>query len=465
MVVDVKSSSVNSNWVNELDDFRSESTLDARPVLPASSKSMMKSKSRSQVEELQQEMKLLQWHKLANEAALKAALIKTKKMKRDDIHSQRQLESEERAEWRQQVMKEEESKPMMVCSDFLRKFEEEKQRTELRQESELQRHITSLEMLKKTLKERDSQRLRQAQFKDGMQQLKQGTIPKGIVPADGNKNQQDDQNKDKLAYEASLQSTPAAGMNHVMHSLDKLVDLEKRITTLENDQVATSSTVKFTKKRSETKPKVPSKTFYAVKVVKRATRNPVRKVATVRSKPIIPRTNTRTSRNAIPANKPKNAVRSRGRVSTHRMSDRQRRTVTKLDAKQTRLRETKRQDVVIKDWLHKKKQPRVIPKVTAVKRVVRGAASGKTTNNRHMQQFNDLKRQMEKRKTQPTRSTNTSRGGSFVRMKNNSTTLPKITRKSLSNPPKSKKPAIPTTRRKRDPLPEIRLGISGTKKI
>jgi hypothetical protein len=33
------------------------------------------------MEELAQEMKLLNWHKLANEAALKAALISTKKSK------------------------------------------------------------------------------------------------------------------------------------------------------------------------------------------------------------------------------------------------------------------------------------------------------------------------------------------------------------------------------------------------
>ena len=34
--------------------------------------------------ELEQEMKLLQWHKLANEAALKAALIRTKRLKESE---------------------------------------------------------------------------------------------------------------------------------------------------------------------------------------------------------------------------------------------------------------------------------------------------------------------------------------------------------------------------------------------
>lgn len=36
------------------------------------------------MEDLQAEMKLLNWHKLANEAALKAALIRTKKLKKTE---------------------------------------------------------------------------------------------------------------------------------------------------------------------------------------------------------------------------------------------------------------------------------------------------------------------------------------------------------------------------------------------
>ena len=41
------------------------------------------SKMLSHLDQLEQEMKLLQWHKLANEAALKAALIRTRKLKRE----------------------------------------------------------------------------------------------------------------------------------------------------------------------------------------------------------------------------------------------------------------------------------------------------------------------------------------------------------------------------------------------
>ena len=54
----------------------------------------------NQIKELEQEMKLLHWHKLANEAALKAALIRTKKLKAASNNPLAAVESQrERAQW------------------------------------------------------------------------------------------------------------------------------------------------------------------------------------------------------------------------------------------------------------------------------------------------------------------------------------------------------------------------------
>ena len=60
----------------------------------------------SQMEELEQEMKLLHWHKLANEAALKAALIRTRKLKKVEGEDARREALQERAEWMQQIIEE-----------------------------------------------------------------------------------------------------------------------------------------------------------------------------------------------------------------------------------------------------------------------------------------------------------------------------------------------------------------------
>lgn len=54
------------------------------------------------MEELEAEMKLLNWHKLANEAALKAALIRTKKLRKMD-KSPPSKSLQDKAAWMQQV--------------------------------------------------------------------------------------------------------------------------------------------------------------------------------------------------------------------------------------------------------------------------------------------------------------------------------------------------------------------------
>ena len=59
---------------------------------------------------LEQEMKLLSWHKVANDAALKAALIRTKKLRstsKDTLHKQR---LREKALWMRQIIEEEQQK-------------------------------------------------------------------------------------------------------------------------------------------------------------------------------------------------------------------------------------------------------------------------------------------------------------------------------------------------------------------
>ena len=59
-------------------------------------------------EQLEAEMKLLNWHKLANETALKAALMKTKQMKEADRREKRNAESlRSKAAWMQRVIEEE----------------------------------------------------------------------------------------------------------------------------------------------------------------------------------------------------------------------------------------------------------------------------------------------------------------------------------------------------------------------
>lgn len=114
------------------------------------------------MDNLRAEIKLLHWHKLANEAALKAALLKTKKTKARGGGTSRSVPAtatpsmprEERAAWMQQVIEEEQSKPLQVSKDFMRQYEEQEQETEGRLDTEVAAHIRSLRNLRQQVRHR-----------------------------------------------------------------------------------------------------------------------------------------------------------------------------------------------------------------------------------------------------------------------------------------------------------------------
>lgn len=109
------------------------------------------------MDNLRAEIKLLHWHKLANEAALKAALLKTKKIKARGGGTSKpvpamttlSMPTEERAAWMQQVIEEEQSKPLQVSKDFMCKYEEQEKETDGRLDTEVAGHIRSLRNLRK----------------------------------------------------------------------------------------------------------------------------------------------------------------------------------------------------------------------------------------------------------------------------------------------------------------------------
>lgn len=167
-------------WVSEFESFQwSDEKENGRPsdagAVPASARSAGRSnveRGRSTLsaanssdptntmDNLRAEIKLLHWHKLANEAALKAALLKTKKIKARGGGTSRpvpatttlSMPTEERAAWMQQVIEEEQSKPLQVSKDFMCKYEEQEMETEGRLDKEVAAHIRSLRNLRKQVR-------------------------------------------------------------------------------------------------------------------------------------------------------------------------------------------------------------------------------------------------------------------------------------------------------------------------
>lgn len=160
-------------WVSEFESFQwSDTRGNARPsdagVVPASARSGRSTVERATssaansdptnaMDNLRAEIKLLHWHKLANEAALKAALLKTKKIKARGGGTSRpvpamtmlSMPTKERAAWMQQVIEEEQSKPLQVSKDFMCKYEEQEKETQGRLDKEVAAHIRSLRNLRK----------------------------------------------------------------------------------------------------------------------------------------------------------------------------------------------------------------------------------------------------------------------------------------------------------------------------
>ena len=74
-------------------------------------------RSNKAIRQLEAEIKLLKWHKLANESAIQAALIRTKTLKRHDKDKQR-IEAEEKIRAKKlrfrKIIEEEKAKPLQV---------------------------------------------------------------------------------------------------------------------------------------------------------------------------------------------------------------------------------------------------------------------------------------------------------------------------------------------------------------
>lgn len=476
-----------SGWVRELDSYEQQlSDADdprlephrAPQALPATArgKSRAMSKPASQADELQQEMKLLNWHKLANEAALKAAIIKTNKIKKEDAHFASSLtleEREERAMRIQQIVEEEQLRPLEVNSEFFRDFEAKGQRDESKLDDDVQRHIQHLRRLKDTMAQKEDAQRRRRRFREKMQELTPPAMASsrsvtkraaGNQEEDAQQQRQQRTSAPNSVYQriADTQQNRGRANAEVVGSLDKLMELEKRIRHLEDaglgadvfegddgqmnggdyDQngVLASSNVRFEKRKTAGGPHEPSRTMYAVKPgpskmrsrdtlapgagKKRSVQQPT--AASSAKKRGLNGSNTRARKpetflTSLPESKQK---------QLRRMTDRERRNFLKHEKATEEKERSQKQDVVIDGWLDKKKQAatqrkagnthvrnnpgglgpgaaptkrigrQTLPPPPKVRAPALGAASGKriSATNPHMQRFEDIKKGFDKRK-------------------------------------------------------------------
>lgn len=512
-----------SGWVRELDKFQASdggghvdgedddpryesshagmggsSGQTSRTALSIATSRKAKERALSQTDELQQEMKLLNWHKLANEAALKAAIIKTNKIKREDSHLSKAMVHEDMEDKQlriQQIIEEEQLRPLQVNSEFFRDFESKELRDETKLENDVQRHVLHLKKLKDTMAQREYLQRRRQKYREGMVELQRGNSRSNSVPKHHKSNQdedvQDQQQSKRHQRSNSMYSNRNDGGNkhaEVICSLDKLMELEKRIRHLEdaglgtdaldddpraehdskdvgeNNGIRSKSGIHFSKRRSADGPHEPSKTVYAVKSNGTSKANKMRARVVPRSMPTaagVPKQRAASSRpqetflTSLPESKQR---------QLRRMGERERRQFLKNEKAGEEREKSRKQDVVIDGWLDKKRQAatnrkatsnqvrggrtaanagaptnsaaastgrrlagKALPPAPKVRAPAVGAASGKRISNPHSQKFDDIRKGFEKRNESLKRApTNLKTANAFLDARN-----------SVANPQKS----------------------------
>ena len=108
------------------------------------------SKTQSRSDKIESELKLLEWHKLANDAALKAALMQTKSL-REDVPQVKPKHVADDARWIKKVIEEEHLKSLKVSKDYVLEYERKEQDQLERTEAHMEKNLETLAKLKTRL--------------------------------------------------------------------------------------------------------------------------------------------------------------------------------------------------------------------------------------------------------------------------------------------------------------------------
>lgn len=211
---------------------------------------------------LNEQLKLLQWHKAANEAALKAALVKAKKMKIQDKYKILSKINHKEREWRDEVMKDEWNKPLQVSYDYFTDYSNRRDLDEERLDEEVRIHIENLKKLKLTLKFKEDEHIRRDVYnKKRAEYFNEGPIARARSSQKTIKNDEKEEENDKPEDdEDEIEST----LDNVISNLDQLAQLEKRIEHLEKLAEEATKQVAFKKELNQPKLNDPGRITYGV---------------------------------------------------------------------------------------------------------------------------------------------------------------------------------------------------------
>lgn len=236
-----------TTWVEEFHDFAGNGTNGGGNQFGSLTtgggmKSTFVPRKPSRKETIESELKLLEWHKLANDAALKAALMQTKQL--HDPPPKRDPSLDEEAKRIRKIITNEQTKPLEVSRDFVLKYEKKELADSEQLASQVERHIDTLRNIRGKLEERLELKSRINDYRD----WRKGFEEKKLAVLNGKTISNFEQSKQSQSLVPSpsnpqnkIRTTSGQGQSNgrdlatVLDSLNKLAQLEARISSLERD--------------------------------------------------------------------------------------------------------------------------------------------------------------------------------------------------------------------------------------
>ena len=195
----------------------------------------------SRKEKIQEELKLLEWHKMANDAAIKASLMQNKQLKAAVPHAI-PAHTDDDAKWMKKVIQQEHIKPLEVNKDYVLDYERRERENEERLTMQVERHIGTLQKLRGKLEAKAEMKTRSDEYRTWQRSfnLKKQEVLLGKTLAEVEAvelSKENAGNKPTLMSGKKASGKPPSALSNVLDSLNKLSELENRITSLEKDNV------------------------------------------------------------------------------------------------------------------------------------------------------------------------------------------------------------------------------------
>jgi hypothetical protein len=193
----------------------------------------------SRKEKIEEELKLLEWHKMANDAAIKASLMQNKQLRESEPHAI-PAHTDDDAKWMKKVIQQEHIKPLEVNKEFVLEYERREKENEERLTLQLERHIGTLQKLRGKLEAKAEMKQRTDEYRSWQREfhIKKNEVMLGKTLAEIESSKENKlpstTAKRNVNGKKVGEGNPLQG---VLESLNKLSDLENRITSLEKDNV------------------------------------------------------------------------------------------------------------------------------------------------------------------------------------------------------------------------------------